>query len=451
MNATFTRLYTIINVVILIAFSHDLSAQQGHVIHLSEDPVIVDGDALYSFNYGYAVVQKGSSYCLINAEGRVVIPYNKYNYYYNPAITDRGNDSEIIFYEGMPVDKFGFINGGLPVQDPTTKLWGMLNDKLQLLIPCKYDNISPPGDDGYIRGGTKGINFAMGTRILFDKNGKIVLTGPNANNHVGLSPMEGTRNKFGYLNASKDLKVPYQFEEAMPFSDGLAAVANKDQFIIKWGFINSMGKLVIPYIFTKQPSDFHEGLAFVEPAVKDEFNYAYINKKGSVVIKVTQAPDEWFNPSPVYLIYHTNAHRPYASFLNGYSVWRKEFRATNIHSGLGLMDTTGIFTPYIDLLRNNGWPLNSYMTQSEFVNHEVRISSRSGVKYDEIYAIANDKGQIIITTTYKEGTVLGMIYSLFDPVSGLVKVMEYDSKRTINGYCDRSGEIKIILGAPPKW
>lgn len=77
---------------------------------------------------------------------------------------------------------------------------------------------------------------------------------------------------FLYGSITPDLVV---FEDALPFSSGLAAVKIDG----KWGYINHDFKLVIPCQYDKAES-FNGSLAYVESGYANLKIYSYINKRG---------------------------------------------------------------------------------------------------------------------------------------------------------------------------
>lgn len=84
--------------------------------------------------------------------------------------------------------------------------------------------------------------------------------------------------RFGYLNKQGKTVIPFQFDSAMPFSEGVACVSKDKLF----GFIDENGN----YIFEKRfesASNFHDGLAFVTVT---KGNSGFINKSGNIVIPV---------------------------------------------------------------------------------------------------------------------------------------------------------------------
>lgn len=66
-----------------------------------------------------------------------------------------------------------------------------------------------------------------------------------------------------YLDEQGNMAFNARFTAAHDFSEGLAAVQIEVDGEFKWGFINPHGEEVIPFKFTKEPGDFHDGFAIV--------------------------------------------------------------------------------------------------------------------------------------------------------------------------------------------
>src|SRR5688500_8297711 len=96
-----------------------------------------------------------------------------------------------------------------------------------------------------------------------DKAGKIVI---DANRYEsgskfseGLATVEVQNKGWGFIDKNGTLVIPPQFESALSFSEGLAAVLLDD----KWGFIDKNGILVIENQFD-QVAHFSEGVALAQ-------------------------------------------------------------------------------------------------------------------------------------------------------------------------------------------
>lgn len=97
-----------------------------------------------------------------------------------------------------------------------------------------------------------------------------------------LTPKQDEKShKWGYVDERGVIIVPYKYDIANPFSEGMARVW------LNWknGYINERGKVVIPLKY-KDAKDFSEGLAGV---YIESFNYTgwgYIERTGKVVIRL---------------------------------------------------------------------------------------------------------------------------------------------------------------------
>jgi hypothetical protein len=86
---------------------------------------------------------------------------------------------------------------------------------------------------------------------------------------------EPVTTKWGYINPKGVFIIKPQFDNASPFSEGMAAVKMNN----KWGYINKSGELVIDYKFDNAFS-FRNGCATIQ---KDGL-WGLIDKMGKVVI-----------------------------------------------------------------------------------------------------------------------------------------------------------------------
>lgn len=99
---------------------------------------------------------------------------------------------------------------------------------------------------------------------------------------------KGGRNVFGYLNLDGVLQIPFTYDDAEKFSEGLAAVKIGN----KWGYIDENGTQVIPFLYD-EASQFRHGSALV----RDEDETFYIDKNGNEKLLKTfiKNIDEWID------------------------------------------------------------------------------------------------------------------------------------------------------------
>jgi hypothetical protein len=106
----------------------------------------------------------------------------------------------------------------------------------------------------------------------------------NAKNCPELWPVQQGK-KWGYIDKTGRVVIPFKFDSADEFSEGLAAVGIKE----KTGYIDNTGNLVIPPRFLSG-YPFSSGMALVITGefIKDRYHMhklGYINRSGKLVIK----------------------------------------------------------------------------------------------------------------------------------------------------------------------
>jgi hypothetical protein len=85
------------------------------------------------------------------------------------------------------------------------------------------------------------------------------------------------------MNKQRELVIPYKYQDAQDFKNGLAIVVNQND---KYGAINRLGNVVIPFKFNYL-SSFSDGLAlYTEDNHWNEgFQYGFVDLKGNISIK----------------------------------------------------------------------------------------------------------------------------------------------------------------------
>jgi len=234
----------------------------------------LDVDVMYPFNNGSAVVAKGTSFALINARGETIIPFNTYG----SLATD------------LAVNQYSMLlNGFIRYRTADQREWGYLNPDGKIL--ARGVSIGLTENKKLLL-----INNNNGTTSYGTIDGKIYThpgTLDDINEGIGIvrkTVDNGNRAIFLYKKLTGETITSAIFDEAYPFSNGMALVGKKDDFgVMKYGYINSLGKLVIPFSYSVKPSSFMSGFAKVVPKDKSAFEYAFINKRGEIVFKQTSA------------------------------------------------------------------------------------------------------------------------------------------------------------------
>ena len=100
-------------------------------------------------------------------------------------------------------------------------------------------------------------------------------TQPNSNRLV---PRRDANRRYGYVDTSGNLVIPYKYDHAYEFSEGLAAVRDENN---GFGYINPKGETVIPHQYLNGCS-FHEGIAIAVRNATDE-NILFLDTSGNAL------------------------------------------------------------------------------------------------------------------------------------------------------------------------
>jgi WG containing repeat len=206
-------------------------------------------------------------------------------------------------------DLFGNFSEGLAavkIQDR----WGYINKQGKLVIRPRFYDASE------FHGGVASVHINGGRDAIINTKGRIIRIFrsrqelPNLGTLVkrepphfseGLIPAFDNRRGFGYMNSKGRLVVPYQFSSADSFVEGLAAVSKRVSLsdntseLTFAGYIDKNGKVVISLNVEElksngmmnQPFDFSEGLALV----RGKSECKYIDRVGRTTITITNTLD----------------------------------------------------------------------------------------------------------------------------------------------------------------
>jgi hypothetical protein len=257
---------------------------------------------------------------------------------------------------------------------------------------------------------------------------------------------QSTRIKWGYLNRSGDLAIPFSFDHASQFGEGFAVVDVKG----RKGFISTDGTMRISPQYGSETQPFFEGLALVEVKpgrcgyinkdnhfvidpiydwggcfsegiafVRVADRYGYIGKNGAVIVEPQYECAGDFSCG-------------FASVYDGeewYYLDRNGKRVANLAGGSGFHE--GVATVWLDdmhaLLLTSGETIRLPGIEwvSEYCENErIQIRDRKG------YGYVNKQGQVVIAARFDEASTFS---------EGLAAVQVNSSW----GYIDVAGNIDI--------
>jgi hypothetical protein len=245
-------------------------------------------------------------YSYIDKSGKVVIDADKY-------------DSACNFKDGLAavyaVDKgWGFIDiAGNEVIEPqfesamsfseglagvqVGELWGFIDKTGRVSIKPQYNAVSSFSEEVAVvlKGNDVGLIGKAGQSIFFRSMNELELNiYENARLSEGLLvAFDKVKSKSGFIDKTGKYVIEPKFDDAAPFSEGLARVTIKVSGEGKVGFIDHNGQFAIPPKFNtdaefhRNSTDFSEGLASLtenlRPTITKQEKFVYIDKKGTIV------------------------------------------------------------------------------------------------------------------------------------------------------------------------
>lgn len=235
-------------------------------------------DDIHNYNDSVFVAKYNGKYGIADYNDKTIVKFN----------------CEMIYYKMFDSATYIVYGGKL----------ALLNSQLKQVT----DNLFTPGlVDFYDENGLAQFVLASTNKhgIVEVETGKTVI--PFEYDEIYLPSEELIRakkgEKYGYLNIKNEVIIPFIYDEANDFSEGLALVGKNYKVMMtnyglrckkKFGFINNKGKTEIPFMFADQTfvslnsgGGFHEGLAAIgidRPNYVYAGDIGYINKKGDFVI-----------------------------------------------------------------------------------------------------------------------------------------------------------------------
>ena len=285
-------------VIVLLLFISELQGEElypakfpngkwGYINQSGESKIDGKYDETRLFYRGTAFVKKDGLFGIIDKNGKEISPFS-----FSAISKERHNRFNIVFVQTPGSNLYGIIDRkGNWIQKPFLKKYSTTWDHLGIGTIYEYyyvDNVTKE-QFTYIDTSGKILSEAEYEDLLKnhsrpsetyiaelhdflsyrDKNG----------NNIKIEPYgygEGKyavnlNNKYGYLNTDGEWIIEAQYDNALAFQYGYAAV-EKD---IKWGMIDSTGKIITPIIY-ERIDPFISGYAWVK--IKNKWAYIKENK-----------------------------------------------------------------------------------------------------------------------------------------------------------------------------
>ena len=207
----------------LVTFKQTADGKYGYLDKKGDVKIAAMYDGAHAFDAGYAVVNMGKSYGVINKSGEFTISLRE-NYLAN-----------------IGGERIGFY-------DKDNKKYGMMDAKGNIIVQAIYD-------------GFNGIGFTDGDLMTVQSG-----------------------DKWGYIDRNGKMKLAAQYYYALPFVEDKAWVLRaKDS---SWETIDANGKTLITLGKNESPEGvWRQGLCLVVKENEEDYSeeYRYINEKGNIV------------------------------------------------------------------------------------------------------------------------------------------------------------------------
>ncbi|WP_437920253.1 WG repeat-containing protein [Sphingobacterium sp. LRF_L2] len=410
----------------------------------AENLIYIDVDYMNDFNDGKAIVRKGNATAMIDKDGNTIVPFNTYGFVEawnvnsgmaNPDNTYVYHNHEVAgtgFFKYRASAQTGYDNY-LNAQAITIKSPVPPNATFALTLERNYLVSKKSLNDQVDQQGNR-----YNTYYYQDREGKLFVHSPSEltaiHDGIGIVSRAGKKG-YVFLNGTKLTDIV--FDDAMPFSDGMAVVGLRDQFgILKYGFIDMKGEIAIPVNFSKQPTHFSKGFAIVYPkdypSKDDQLAYAFVNKKGEVVRSFTLREQRLYNFPPF---------QNYGLTYAGHYFMDTDFRIINrkdFFARYGLSENIAPIAASFDRGRDKGKFRQHLFSVVGEENPKIYFAGKDGIGF--VNLISN-------TVVLPIFTQLGF----FDPVSGLAYAEIGKNQNITKGYINASGEWVILQAKGSQW
>lgn len=191
-------------------------------------------------------------------------------------------------------------------------------------------------------------------------------------------------DEWGFINKERQWVIPLKYDDAQPFSEGLAAV----NYFGKWGFINASGNWAIEPRFSNAES-FSEGLACVKAFGK----WGFIDRSGDWVIEPRYHAVSMFSEG-LAVVFYDGSYR-FVDKTGRYGIDDGFGNALPFSDGLAFVEKDG-YKGYIDHLGN--WIIKDHFDEAYSFSNGMALIGRNGK-----YGFINQRGEEVIRIKYEDG------------------------------------------------
>jgi len=279
------------------------------IIPFKYDLIGLDSDGK-SFSEGMAAVQTDGKWGFIDKAGKLAVPckYDGFDVFSGGLalvesegkvgfIDKTGKEVAPLKYDLASNFRDGMAMVGIDKDEETT-LFGYIDKTGKEVIPVGSKPEWADWDGWHwATVFSEGMAFVWANEYgyMIDKTGKVV--GYNGNPSEGrryidayifseglaaVMPERPGDGKWGYVDKTSKEVIPFKYEEARLFYEGLAAVKVNG----KWGFIDKTGKEAVPARYDEAGDFSKEGLAWVLTNLGDVYKQGFVDKTGREVVPV---------------------------------------------------------------------------------------------------------------------------------------------------------------------
>lgn len=218
----------------------------GFFSYLSHEITIIEnamylgrvGDGLYKFKID-------NKYGLVDAKGNVLLP-NAYD-----GIGKFVEDLALLVVK----DDQGM--------DEKNKLYGYVDSKCSIVLPPKYNYLGKQYNQYVVimKDNVWGLFSLLNREITTIENATYLgayldgLCRINIGGKFDVTTKKVELGSWGYVDVDGQMVIPPQYDRALSFQEGMAAVKKGDG----WGFINKEGNIIVPCEYDKVESNYKDG------------------------------------------------------------------------------------------------------------------------------------------------------------------------------------------------